>query len=87
MACVCGLLDASRLLHRSPCPQEGGFPIHNQETKLPWILDSILIMEDTERGFLHSEDGAVARRTFYLPSPHLSKYWVGGKIGNMHGGD
>lgn len=52
-----------------------------------FTLDSILIMEDTERGFLHSEDGAVARRTFYLPSPLFLKSSVGGKIGNMHDGD
>lgn len=57
----------------APVPRRVASPfIIRRQSCHGYTLDSILIMEDTERGFLHSEDGAVARRTFYLPSPQLS---------------
>lgn len=33
--------------------------------------------------FLHSEDGAVSRRTFFFL---FYEYLIGGKIGDVHGG-
>lgn len=82
----------SSMLHAystgAPVPRRAASPfIIRRQSCRGFPLDSILIMEDSERGFLHSEDGAVARRTLSLPSPLFLKYWVGGEIGNMHGGD
>lgn len=73
----------------APVPRRVASPfIIRRQSCHGYTLGSILVMEDTERGLLQSEDGAVARRTFCLLSPLSVKYWGGaGRIGDMHGGD
>lgn len=49
----------------APVPRRAASPlIIRRQSCCGFTLESILIMEDTERGFIHLEDGAVARRTF-----------------------
>lgn len=51
-------------------------------------LDSILIMEDTEREGVFTFGRRCCGKKDLVSSLSLfSKHWVGGKIGNMHGGD
>lgn len=74
----------------APVPRRVASPfIIRRQSCHGYTLGSILVMEDTERGLLQSEDGAVARRTFCLLSPLSVKYLRGGagRIGDMHGGD
>lgn len=63
------------MLHACPTgarlalPQEGGSPVRvRRQGGHGRAPDSILIPEDGEERLLHSEDGAVSRRTCFLRS-------------------
>lgn len=72
-----------------PSPShEGGLTVYvRRQGGHGFDLDSILLLEDIkERVFLHSEDGAVSRRTCFSSLFLFFKYPVGGKTGGVHGG-
>ena len=71
-------------------PRRAAYPfIVGRQGGHGFALDSILVMEDKkERGFFYilkmglSQEGPI-----FLPSPLFFKSPVGGKIGDMHGGN